>query len=107
MFLNPVGSVGHIVHSSASGQEISTHYFSLLGGPSVVFIKNAFGHVTPNMCFCIRLDPRVTYGVLVRLGHEMLMHYFSYSGGSDTDSTKKHRDTLHRSCVFASSGIYG
>jgi hypothetical protein len=39
--------------------------------------------------------------------HETSTHYFSCSGGTGTDSTKRSRDTLRRTCVFASGGIYG
>jgi hypothetical protein len=42
----------------------------------------------------------------VHPGRETSTHYFSCSGGSNTDSAKKtHRDTLRRTCVFASGGI--
>jgi hypothetical protein len=30
---------------------MSTHYFSCSGGPGVVSVKSALGHVTPNLCF--------------------------------------------------------
>jgi hypothetical protein len=60
MFLPPVGSAGHIVHSHASGHEISMHYFLCSCGPYVVSIKSTPGHVTPNLCFCIRWNLWVT-----------------------------------------------
>jgi hypothetical protein len=46
--LHPVGSTGHVVHSGKSGYETSMYYFSCSGGPGVVSIKSASGHVTPN-----------------------------------------------------------
>jgi hypothetical protein len=64
------------------------HYFSCSGGPSAVSIKIASGHITPNLCFCIRWYLRVTYSILVRPGHETSMHYFLYSGGISKGSAK-------------------
>jgi hypothetical protein len=43
------------------GHETSTQYFSFSGGPSAVCIKSALGHVTVNLCFCIRWDLRVMW----------------------------------------------
>jgi hypothetical protein len=37
----------------------------------------------------------------------MWIHFFSSSGGTGVDSTKKRLDTLRRSCVFASGEING
>jgi hypothetical protein len=59
VFLHSVGSVGHVVHSGASGRETSTHSFLCSGGPGAVSMKSVSGHVTPNLCFCIHLDMRV------------------------------------------------
>jgi hypothetical protein len=42
------------------GCGVSPHYFSCSGGPATVSIKSALEHVTPNFCFCIRWDLRVT-----------------------------------------------
>jgi hypothetical protein len=43
-------------------------------------MKWGTGHVTPNLCFCIRWDLRVTWCILVRLGHKTLRYYFTYLG---------------------------
>jgi hypothetical protein len=39
---------------------MSMDYFACLGGPGVVSVKNAPGHDTPNQCFCLPWDLRVT-----------------------------------------------
>jgi hypothetical protein len=36
------------------------HYFSFSGGPDADTIKSALGHITLNLCFCIRCELRVT-----------------------------------------------
>jgi hypothetical protein len=59
-----------------TGHETSTHYFSCSGGPIAVSIKSAPGHVTPNLCFCIRWDLRVTQCIPVYPGHNTSIHYF-------------------------------
>jgi hypothetical protein len=52
--LHPMGSTGHVMHSSSSGYEMLMYHFSWSGGPDAVSIKSASGHVTPNLYFCIR-----------------------------------------------------
>jgi hypothetical protein len=42
-FLHPVRSVGHVVHSSASGREMSMHYFSCSGVTDIDSTKTAPG----------------------------------------------------------------
>jgi hypothetical protein len=56
----PVGSAGHIVHSGAFGARNVDALFFMLGWLSAVSIKRTLGHVTPNLCFCIRWDLWVT-----------------------------------------------
>jgi hypothetical protein len=58
------------------------------------------GHITPNMCFYMQWDLRVTYSVLEHPGHETSTQYFSCSGGPGSDGTKARRDMLYRTCVF-------
>jgi hypothetical protein len=101
LFFNSRGSVGHVVHSGASGRIMLRHYFSCSGGPSAVFIKSALGHVTPNLCFasygicgsrspfrcvwCVKHD-RTIFHAQVRLVQIR---------------QKVHRDTLCQTCVFS------
>jgi hypothetical protein len=60
VFLHPVRSPGHVVHSGASGHKMSMNYFSSSGVPSAVSIKSALGHITANLCFSILWDLRIT-----------------------------------------------
>jgi hypothetical protein len=43
------------------GHKTSMHYFSCLSEASVVSIKSASVHATPNLCFCIQWDIWVMY----------------------------------------------
>jgi hypothetical protein len=54
----------------------------------------------PNMCSCIHWDLRFTLFIPVCLGYETLMHYFSWSGGTGTDCTKKRAGTSYTELVF-------
>jgi hypothetical protein len=51
-------------------------------------IKSLSGHVTLNLCFCIRSDLRVTLCIPVCPGHEMSSHYFLCSSGPGAVSIK-------------------
>jgi hypothetical protein len=60
LFLLPMGSVGHVVHSVATGAQNIDPLFLCSSGHYAVSIKSASGHVTSNLCFWIRWDLRVT-----------------------------------------------
>jgi hypothetical protein len=60
VFFNSVGSVGHIVHSGMTGVQKVAALFLMLGGTTMNSTKSVPGHVTSNMCFCIRWDMLVT-----------------------------------------------
>jgi hypothetical protein len=62
LFLHPVGSARHVVHSVRLRHETSMHYFSCSGGTSTDLTKSASGHVGPNFCF---LHPEGSVGNIV------------------------------------------
>jgi hypothetical protein len=78
VFLRPVVSMGHVVHSDASGTRNVDSVFFLLRRDWCGFYKKRIG---------------TSYVKLVFL-HGTLKHYFSCSCGTGTDSTKKRQDTL-------------
>jgi hypothetical protein len=60
MFLYLIGYVGHVVHSSVSGVRNIDTLFFILWWAQYRFQKSTQGHVTLNLCFCIRWDVRIT-----------------------------------------------
>jgi hypothetical protein len=60
VFLHPLGSVGHIVHSGASRLRNVDALFFMLGWDWYRFEKKVLRHVTVNLCLCIGWDLQVT-----------------------------------------------
>jgi hypothetical protein len=58
--LHPMASSGHIVDYGAFGARNIDAQFSCSSGLGAVSIKRMLGHVTLNLCFCIRWDLRAT-----------------------------------------------
>jgi hypothetical protein len=102
MFFHPVGCTGPVMHSSMSGCEISMHYFSCSGGSCRVSINSATRHFTPNLCFCNRWEC-----ISVGPGTKCRCTIFYAQVGPVRMSQKTRRDTIHRTCVFASGVICG
>jgi hypothetical protein len=59
VFLHPVGSACHVVNSGASEVRNINALFFMLRWDRYGFDKKHAGHVTLNLCFCIRWDLRV------------------------------------------------
>jgi hypothetical protein len=74
--------MGYVVHSDAPGARNGNALFSYSGGTGIDMTKSAPGHITLNLCFCIRLDLWVTVCILVCPGREMSTLYVLCSGGT-------------------------
>jgi hypothetical protein len=107
VFLHPVVSTGHIVHSGAYGALNVAAFLLCLGGTGEVSIKSASRQVTLKFCFCIRWDILVMYKIPVYPGRDTLMHHFSCSCGTGTESTKSTLRHVTPNPCFASGRIYG
>jgi hypothetical protein len=94
VFLHPVGFVGHVVHSSASGAQNVDALFFMLGWDRYDSTKSAQTHVMLHLRFCIWWNLWVTYCIPLHQGRETSRHYFSCSVGPGAVSIKKRPDTL-------------
>jgi hypothetical protein len=92
MFLHPMGSVGHVEHSGASGEQNIDALFFKLGWAMCGFHKKRVG----GGWFTLYRTCVFAYGIIYGShnafqcvqGHKTTMHYFSCLGGTGTDSTK-------------------
>jgi hypothetical protein len=91
-----VRSAGLVVSFDVSRARNVEAPFFMLGWDWYGFHKKSVpGHFTPNLCYCIQWDLWGTQFIPVHLGHETLKYYFSYSGGTGMNSTKKRGGTFH------------
>jgi hypothetical protein len=71
----------------------------------VVCIKSAPGHITPNLCFCLQWDLRVTESILEHPGCESQPTIFSARVGP-VRIPKKRTGTYYAKLVFLHSVGY-
>jgi hypothetical protein len=105
VFLHPVGSAAHVVHSSASRARNVNALFFMLWWDLYRFRKKREGTRYARLVFCIRWDLRVTYYISVHPGRETSKHFFHARVGPVQIPQKAHWDTLRQTCVFASIRI--
>jgi hypothetical protein len=102
VFLHPEVSVGHVVHSCASGARNVDALFFVLGWDWCGFHKKHIGTSYVELLF---LHPLGYAGHAVHPGREMSMHYFSCSCGACMDSTKSMSGHVTLNLCFASGRI--
>jgi hypothetical protein len=107
VFLHPVGSTCHVVHSGASGaRNVEAVFFKLMLDRYVFHNKCAGKNYAEPVFF----HPVGFAGHVVHSGASRAwntMHYFSCAGGPGLVSIKTRRDMLRRTSGFISGGIYG
>jgi hypothetical protein len=94
VFLHPVGSLGHVVHFSASRARDVDALFFMPGWARCGFHRKRARTRYVEVEFCIQWDLRVTKCIPVGPGHELSTHYFLCSGGPGAVSIKSTPDTL-------------
>jgi hypothetical protein len=73
VFLHPLRSTGHVVHSDASRARNVQALFLCSGGPDTDFTKSTLGHDMSNLCFCIQWHLRVKVHLGPHVGFGGLM----------------------------------
>jgi hypothetical protein len=104
VFLHPVGSVAHVVHSGVFGQRNVDVLFLMLDQYEL-YKKRASTHYAK----LVFLHPLGSVGHTVHSGASRLRNVdalFFMLGWDNVDSKKLCRDMLRLTCVCASSGIY-
>jgi hypothetical protein len=104
VFLHPVGSVGHLVHSGTFGARNIAAQFLMLGWDLYGFHKK---HVRTSYTEFIFLHPVGCVGQVLHSGASEVMwkHYFDAREGPVQIPQNACQVMLHGTCVFASSRI--
>jgi hypothetical protein len=88
VFLHPVGSAGHIVYASASTVRNIDALLFMLGWDRYGLHKKYTGTRYTEIVFLHPVGGAGHVVHSVRPSRETTEHYFSYSGGTGTDSIK-------------------
>jgi hypothetical protein len=76
------------------------HYFPCSGGPSAVSMKSSLGHITLNLCFCIRLGSARHVVHSVAFGPRNVSALFFLLGWAWCSFRKKPARTHYAELVF-------
>jgi hypothetical protein len=104
VFLHPVRSAGHVMHSAHLGRATSEHYFSCSSSYGTYSTKSTTGRGILNLCFCIQWDLRAWRAFYMSGAQNVDALFFSLVGPVWIPQ-KAHWDTLHQTFVIASGGF--
>jgi hypothetical protein len=108
-FFRPIGSACHVVYSAAPGARIVDTLFFMLGCARCAFHKKPVGTRYAELVFLHMYV--MIYGSRSAFrcvqGAKYCRTIFCAHAGPVRFPYKARRDTLHRTCVFASYGICG
>jgi hypothetical protein len=105
--LHPVGTAGHVVHSSASVARNINALFFMLRWTWWGFSQKTRQEKLCQTCVFASSGIYGSCGAFRCVRGMKHRWTFPCSGGPGAVSIKTHEETLHQTCVFASGGICG